>query len=1149
MTRSEIRTHEVGKQDRSTVLSERSFLEGGDRPRGSALQSHALQHWLKTAGQHLYRGSLAFVFYLAFLFCAPVDAIAQIGDTGQIQGTATDSSGAVIAGATVTATATATNYSTTTVTNDGGFYTFPSLRVGQYSIRVEKQGFQTVVHSGITLSVQQVAVVDMKLAVGEVADTVQVTGEPPLLETQDASQGQVIESKRIAELPLNGRDYVQLALLSQGAVQPLASARAGGFSTGGQRTTQNNYLLNGLDNNDMEIAWQGRQAEVVKPIVDAIQEFKVQTNGYSAEFGRGTGGVLNLTTKSGTNQFHGVLWEFFRNEKLDAREYFNTYPATKAPFKRNQFGGALGGPIVRDKMFFFQALEWQRRRESLIVVNTLPTVKERTGDFSELSTVIYDPHTYNSATNTRTAYSGNVIPTSQIDPVAKAAIDLIPAPQTSALTSNYTFTRPNGFDQFNSDSRVDFYASKKDNFAGTFDYSFESDPRALRFPGVMGGGALRDITGQVASLQWSHFFTPNFFGSTRVGWNRRFTASQTGVDKNYNSVIGLTGVSQTVPTIANLSVTGYNIPGGPNTTPNLSGSQNRQWVTDFSWVKGKHQIKFGMNLEWLQASLSNPQTSTGSFTFNGRFTRNPKTSSGGNGFADLLLGIPYTATVDKPVLIDMRANLDSWYLQDTWRVTPRLTFDFGVRYEVFLPWIDRGNRLANVILPTTGSQVTLQVAQDGSGRPGRALMAADKNNVAPRFGFAFDPGHGTVIRGFYGIFYGNFEPTGGGQFIETNPPFKLSAQLSTDGITPAMTFSGGVPDILSPSNLKNPVLSFFPAQITMPYNQMFNLNVQHTFAKDWMVQVGYFGTTAHHLLKLFDLNQPAPGAGDVNSRRPYKSFVYPGTTTTITPLAGFSGQTFTGNANYNSGQVKLEKRMSHGFTILSSYIYSRSLSDICGLGDGTFSGQAPGCAVQNSYNLRAEYGLDNQHIKHRFVASYIYQLPFGHNRAFGKNWNGAVNAVLGGWSTDGILTFTSGVPFTITVSSDLAGTGNYLSVQRPNQTGNPARPAGANPVAQFFNTAAFTPAAAYTFGTLGRNTMTGPGYSNMDAGLFKNTKFYRSADLQFRFEVFNVTNTPQFSTPGNSLTPGVAVSTTTFGQITSTVGNSRKLQFGAKVSF
>lgn len=1089
------------------------------------------------------------ILALYLLLLTPFHAFAQIGDTGQIQGTATDTSGAVIPDATVTATATATNYVITAQTNSTGFYAFPSLRIGEYVVKIEKPGFQTTVHSGIKLSVQQVAVVDVKMIVGQVDETVQVTGEAPLLETQTGGQGQVIESKRIAELPLNGRDYVQLALLSQGAVQPLASARAGGFSAGGQRTTQNNYLLNGLDNNDMEIAFQGRQAEVVKPIVDAIQEFKVQTNGYSAEFGRGTGGVLNLTTKSGTNQFHGVLWEFFRNEKLDAREYFNRYPADKAPFKRNQFGGALGGPIIRDKVFFFQALEWQRRRESAVVVNTLPTVKERTGDFSELTAVIYDPHTYSAATNTRTAYAGNKIPSTQIDPVARAAIDLIPLPQTSALVSNYTFVRPNGFDAFNSDSRADFYASKKDNFSGTFDYSFESDPRANRFPGPMGGGALRDITGEVASLQWSHFFTPNLFASTRIGWNRRYTASQTGLDRNYNSVIGLTGVSQTVPTIANMSVTGYNVPGGPNTTPNLSGSQNRQWVTDFSWLKGRHQIKFGANLEWLQASLSNPQTSTGSFTFNGRFTRNPKTSTGGNGFADLLLGIPYTATVDKPVLVDMRANLNSGYVQDTWRATTRLTFDIGMRYEVFLPWIDRGNRLANVILPTSGSTVTLQVAQDGSGRPGRALMAADKNNIAPRFGFAFDTGHATVIRGFYGIFYGNFEPTGGGQFIETNPPFKLSAQLSTDGITPAMTFAGGVPDILTPGNLKNPVLSYFPSQITMPYNHQFNLNIQHTFAKDWMVQVGYFGTAAHHLLRLFDLNQPTPGPGDVNSRRPYKSFVFPGTSTTITPLAGFSGQTFSGTANYNSGQIKLEKRMSHGFTILSSYIYSRALSDICGLGDGTFSGQAPGCAVQNTYNLAAEYGLDNQHVKHRFVASYIYQLPFGRNRALGRNWNRAMDSLLGGWSTDGILTFTSGVPYTIVVSTDLAGTGNYLSVQRPNQVGDPARPSGADQVAQFFNTAAFSPAANYTFGNLGRNTMIGPGYSNLDAGLFKNTKLFREADLQFRFEVFNVTNTPQFGTPGNSLTPGVPVSTTTFGQITTTVGNSRKLQFAMKLAF
>lgn len=1093
-----------------------------------------------STARHTFRRSLLKLSGLLLLLVS-IPAFAQIGDTGQIQGTATDASGAIVPDARVTARATATNTVTETVTNKDGFYAFPSLRVGEYELRIERTGFQSTVHNGITLQVQQIAIVDFKLSIGEVTDTVQVTGEPPLLETQDASQGQVIESRRISELPLNGRDYVQLALLSQGAVQPLSSARAGGFSTGGQRTTQNNYLLNGMDNNDMEIAFQGRQAEVVKPIIDAIQEFKVQTNGAPAEFGRGTGGVLNLTTKSGANRFHGVLWEFIRNEKLDAREYFNRAPADKAPFKRNQFGFAIGGPVIHDKLFFFTASEWQHRRESAVVVSTIPTEKQRTGDFSEFAATIYNPYTYNSATNSRTAYAGKQI--TNIDPVAQKVIDLIPHPQTSALTNNYTFVRPNGFDLFTTDSRVDFNLSSKNTFAATFDDSSETDPRTNRYPGPIGGGALRQISGTAASLQWSHVFSPAFFASTRLGWNRRFTGSQTGLDRNYNSVIGLTGVNQTVATLANFAIAGYNITGGPTTTPNLSGSQNRQWVTDFSYLKGQHQIKFGVNLQWLQASLNNPQNSIGVFTFTTRYTSNPSTGTGGNTLADFLVGIPSTTLVDNPITVDMRAQQHAAYLQDTWRITQRLTLDVGVRYDLFLPWVDRGNRLANVDYPTSGTQVSLRLAQNNGGRSARSLMAADTDNIAPRVGLAFDAGHGTVIRAFYGMFYGSFEPTGGGQFLGTNPPYKLSAQISTDGITPAVTLAGGVPNVLTPANLQNPVLASFPSQITMPYSHQYNLNIQHTFATNTLVQIGYFGTNAHHLAKLYDGNQPAPGAGVVNTRRPFKSFVFPGSGTTVTPLGGFNTQEFSGASNYNSLQAKIEKKMSHGFTVLSSYIFSRALSDICGIGDGTFSGQAPGCGFQDVRNLKAEYALDNQHVKHRFVASYIYQLPFGHNRMFGSHWNGAVDAILGGWSTDGIVTFTSGVPYSIILNTDRANTGNYNGVQRPNLVGNPAPLPGADKLTQAINPAAFALPAQYTFGNLRRNTMIGSSVRNLDIGLFKDTKFFREANLQLRAEAFNLTNTPSFSTPANSF--GAA----TFGQITSTQSSSRKLQFGAKISF
>jgi len=1084
----------------------------------------------------LLSGILVLAFYLVF---APICARAQIGDTGQIQGTVKDASGAVIPGAAVTSTAVDTNQISTAVTNARGNYIFPSLPIGQYTIQVKMKGFKTAVHSGITLDVQQVAVVNMSLEVGAVSQSVQVTGAAPLLDTQTASQGQVIDSRRIVDLPLNGRDYVQLALLSQGTVQPIGG-RFGGFSSDGQRTTQNNYMINGVDNNDLEIAAQGRQAEAVKPIVDAVQQFKVQTNGYSAEFGKAMGGVLNLKVKSGTNQFHGTAWEFVRNEILDARDYFNGAPQAKAPFRRNQFGATIGGPIVKNKLFFFQAMEWQRRREYASVVSTLPTVKMRQGDFSELSKPIYDPATYDPNTGTRQAFEGNIIPTDRFDSVAGQLVPLIPLPQNSGLSRNYTFTSPRGFNSFSDDARVDYNMSARDNFSGTLDWSSEYDFSNNAFPGPLGGGTPFKYLGTVASAQWNHVFSPNVISSTKIAWNRRATLRTWPFSQNLNAQTGLTGVNQSMSGVALFSLTGFRNLGGPNYTPNIAQSQNRQLINDTTVIKGNHQIKFGGTFQRLQSFLDNPQQQLGNFSFDGHFTRDSLSHAGGSAFADFLLGIPDSTFASTSVHINMRTEYYAGYVEDNWKVTPKLTLNYGVRYELFLPWVDKKNGLANFDPSSLYyPQVHLIVAQNGPSRESRSLIAADSNNFAPRLGLAYDLGHGTVVRVAYGIFYGTMEGTGGGQFLENNPPFKFSSLISTDSIHPVVTLSGGVPDFLTPENAVSPVLSSFQRVFDFPYTQQWNFNIQHSFSHNWMLQLGYYGAGTHHLAERLDLNQPAPGPGNINSRRPFTSVIFPGTDVVISPLADFSSHGFFGNSTYNSLQAKVEKRFAGGFTLLSSYIFSKTLGDTCGFAG---SGNTAGCAPQNVYNLRAEKGLDNQNRTHRFVASYIYDLPFGRGRHFGNGWNGAVDAVLGGWSTEGIVTLTSGTPFTIIVPGDPSNTGTLNSDNRPNLVGDPARPSGVDPVNEFFNTAAFAPNAPYTFGNLGRNTMIGPSLADWDFGLYKGFNITERVNAQFRFEAFNFTNTPYFGIPGNS------VGTSNFGEISSS-GRGRKLQLALKVSF
>jgi len=1084
---------------------------------------------------------LACITAVLFLVSASPRATGQVGETAQIQGTVQDSTGAVVPGATVVATAIETNQTRTAVTNDTGGYAFPSLPIGEYTVRVEHPGFKTAVRRGLTLSVQDVAVVDVILQLGEVTERVEVTAAAPLLETSRATQGQVIDSERIRELPLNGRDYVQLALLSEGAIEPVGG-RFGGFSASGQRTSQNNFMLNGVDNNDLEIAAQGRQAEVVKPIVDAIEEFRVETNSYSAEFGKAAGGILNLKVKSGTNQFHGALWHFFRNDNLDARNFFNTEDQPQAPFVRNQWGGALGGPVIKDKLFFFHAQEYQRRRESDTLISTLPTPRMRQGDFSEISEQIFDPATFDPESGSRQPFVNNQIPQARLDRIATELIPLVPDPQTEALTRNFQFPSPRGFNEFKTDNRADWIPAASDNFAFAFSHSDRDLLPDPAFPGELGGGQVFTFHGTVLSAHWTHVFSPNVITVTRGAWNRRYTNRSSPLDRNLASELGLEGVNQALDAAPQFNITGFRNLGGPLFTPNLIQSQNRQVKNDTSIIRGNHQIKFGADIQRLQSFLTNPQVGAGLFSFTGAFTRNPDGNIGGNGFSDFLLGFPQSAQTATEVFMNLRSWHQSGYVQDTWKATPRLTLNMGLRYELFLPWQDKQNGIANFEPdPLLAPRATLVVAQDGPRRIDRSLIATDTNNFAPRFGLAYRLGAGTVLRAAYGIFYGTFEGTGGGEFLETNLPFNIRPQLTTDSINPTLVLENGLPPVLTLENVQSPRLSNFERVFDFPYSQQWNLNIQKNFGADWLTQIGYFGSSSKHLVQSLDLNQPLPGPGNVNERRPFREVAVPGTDRIISPISGFQAHRFNGNANYHSLQAKLEKRFSGGFTILSSYIWSRTIGDTCGFSG---SGNAAGCGEQNVRNLRLERGLDNQHRKHRFVASYIWQLPFGRGRRLGQNWGPVAEAVAGGWSVQGILTLTSGSPFSILVPGDPANVGGVAgTVNRPNLVGDPERPAGVDPVDQFFNTAAFEPNAPFTFGNLGRNTLTGPSLKNFDFGLFKDFLIREGMTAQFRFEAFNFLNRPQFAIPGNQ------VGTDPFGQISSTTQNNRKLQFALKLLF
>lgn len=1074
----------------------------------------------------------------ALLLAAP--AFGQI-ETARIQGVVSDSTGAVIPGATVRFVHVDTGQEFVVSTSADGLYRSVPLRIGEYRVEYESDGFKRAVRSGINLELQETAVIDVALEIGEVTEVVDVTADALLLETTEATQGQVINNQRIVDMPLNGRDYVQLALLSAGAIRPIGG-RFGGYSAGGQRTTQNNYTLDGVDNNGLQIAAQGRRAEVVKPSVDAIEEFKISTNAYSAESGRALGGTVNVSIKSGTNRVSGTVFEFLRNDKLDAKNFFDNPTAPKPPFKRNQFGYSVGGPIQRNSTFFFTDYEGTRIRESATFVLTIPTQEQLAGNFSGVPQQVYDPDTYDGSANLREPFQNNTIPSHRIDPVAQKASAYYPTPNSPGLTRNWRTASPDNEDDDKWDLRIDQVFGANDNLFWRYSQQDSYVPSPVRFPSTQDGdGTEFRHRGQNMALGFNHIFTPTLITNVKLGWNRIYTNRQALADKNLNQELGLTGVNQSLRGAARFNISGMRLIGTSNFTPNLIDSQNRQLSVDTNWTRGQHNVKFGYSLQMLQSYLTNPQQELGQFIFNGNFTRQTQNVSGGRGgrpAADFLLGIPVRTDISNSVYMNLRAPWQHFYVQDEWRVSERLTLNLGLRYEHNMPWYDKENGISNFDIDTDPQNPKFFVATDGS-IASRATLAPDRNNFAPRFGFAFRILEGTVLRGGYGVFYANYEGTGGGQFLETNPPFHIKSQISTDSIRPSVLLRTGVPDgVVTPERAVSLRFSSFEREPPWPISQQWNFNIQHSLGENTVWEIGYYGTKAQHLVNRIDGNYALPGPGNVNKRRRYKSAIFPGTDIVVGPLAAMNRHEFNGNSLFHSFQTRLERRYSNGFTLLAAYVWSKNIGDVPGFAG---SGNAPFSGIQNPLNRRAERSLDNQHREHSLVSSYIYDLPWGRGRRWGSSWAGAREAVLGGWTVAGIVSFASGRPFGLRVRGNPANNGNF---SRPNVVAgvDPHLARGQRDPERWFNTDAFVRNNDFEYGNAGRNILLGPGLANWDFAVFKRFGITERQALQFRFESFNVTNTPLFGFPNSE------VGNNNYGRITR-AGRPRNLQFGLKFIF
>jgi len=1082
---------------------------------------------------------LAFVLFL----CLP--AYSQV-EQGIILGTVSDPSAARVVGATVTFTNLATNVTQVTRTaGDGSFRSIP-LRAGRYSVSVESPGFKRLVRTAITLEIQAEVQLDLTLGLGAAAEQITITADAALLQTTEPSRGQVIDNKKIVDLPLNGRDYLQLALLTAGTNVPPPGARFAGFSAAGFRVSHNNYLLDGMDNNSNQHAAQGRTPQVISPSIDAVQEFKVQTTNYSAEFGRNIGGVVNVVIRSGSNEFHGGAFEFLRNESFNARNFFQAPNTRIAIFRRNQFGGLLGGPIVKNKTFFFVNYEGTKEYTADTAQPTVATAAERRGDFSNSffnnrPTQIFDPATYNPQTRARQPFPNNVIPANRIDPVAAKVAAFSPDPNRDTIINNYFSNPRSDANTHKGDLRIDHTFGPSDMIYGRFSYqNYFLQPEGNLPAPAFGGGdpAFNENRPQSFVISHGHIFTPNLFNTLKVGWNRLLTNRGSPLDRNYNREIGLQGANNELKGFALFSINGFASLGPPANNPQFSDSQTRQLSDDVAWTRGRHTVKFGANLMFVQSPHRQAFQSNGVFTFNGNFTRQSSNNTFGNSYADFLLGIPFNSQLSTIAQGNQRRRLHAFYVQDDFKWNNRFTLNLGLRYEYIGPWFEKYNRYSNFDIDASRGDPKLRLATSG-GIAERSTVRPDYNNFAPRAGFALRLDNRTVVRSGYGIYYGGVDHIGD-RFLHCSAPFFFQSGFNTDSITPVIVLRTGFPPGATSSNVTNLQTISQDRTNRSPYSQQWNFTVQREIAADIALELGYAGTKGNRLLQRYDSNAPDPGPGNINARRPITRVEVPGLDYVVTPLADTFRREFSANSNYHAMQVKVEKRMSRGLSLLASYLFSKAISDARGGADA--GGTAPN-AVQDKNNFKAERSLADEHFPHRFVMSSNYDLPWGRGRALLGSMPKWADLLIGNWAAGGILTFNSGRRVNIGVQADPPNVGGGAS-PRPNVVfgQNPILPSEQRSLARWFNTDAFVRQPAFTFGDAGRNLAQAPGLRNLDLAIYKAFALDEQRFFQLRGEFFNASNTPFFGAPGSSL--GLAQ----FGVING-ASDGRIIQFGLKFNF
>jgi hypothetical protein len=1174
-----------------------------------------------------------------WLIAAGRPAAAQLG-TATISGKVTDATGAVVVGASVTAVNNDTGFRRQTTSNELGQYNLPGLSPGSYSLTVEFTGFRRTELSDIRVQVDQNAPINVTLEVGEVTQTVEITSQAPLLSSQSATLGAVIDTQKILALPLNGRNFVQLALLVPGVTTGTEGGDAGpdGFSANGLRADQNAFQIDGTSNSDPL-----RNRITVRPSIDSLQEFKIQTNNYSAEFGKGAGAQVNIVTKAGTKEFHGTLWEFLRNDNVQARNFFDlnsrsfpcdrsdpnitTRKACAPQYNQNQFGANLGGPLA-ERTFFFGAFEGFRQRRGGATVTQVPTLAQRNGDFSQMLLAaeagtdalgrtwrrgqLFDPKTSRQVMDAsgrlrfvREPYVNNQIPRSHFDPVAAQMVanaEFMPLPNAPGIVNangdnlnNWLDSRSAKLDSELFSGRIDHQFSDNDTIYGRFSFQDAREYIPRVFPGF---GAQDDLRNINTTIAYTKVFRPTVVGEFRFGhqgWFQESGAEDGIAGKDWLGTFNMPGMDFVreagVRGSPAIDISGYAVPGGVGANGFGNGvgpfsyrNYTYQPIASLSVTKGKHFMKVGGELRTARMNSIGPLGqdggTRGSFAFDTiGWTGIEGVNNTGHPLATFLLGLPRQKT---RLVGDFQLNywLREWgaFFQDDYKATRNLTLNIGVRYMYYTPPYDSRNAISSWIQPQECTSYSIcgpnylnlpanspyQAFYGIAGKDlPRSLAPTDKKNIGPRFGFAWQPfgSSTTVIRGGYGIFHDTVPVSLNGDTLLNYPQViedQENVGLGQNGLP--------VPNALIGFRISKPglgnggpgsVAQFTPGpnnfnkNFRNPYIQAWNLSIQRQLPGQVVVEVAYAGTKGTRLHRQMALNLAEPlgpsavvpdltnnpnirsDIGEVGRNQMRRLVPVTLEQGVIIPLANVFEEQSTAFSNYHGGTLRIERRFSQGLTFLSTYTFSKGMSDNPGWRGG---GQGLSSAgAQNILDRRAEKGLADLDHRHRFTTAAVYEWPFG------RGGQGVLKKLIGGWATDAIIQLQSGLPMTPQHQGDVGSMGTDQAL-RPDLVCDPNLPRGQQTVERFFNTSCLVRQVPMRYGTSGRSVIEGPGTIGIDLGVRKNTRITEKVNLQFRAEFFNVPNHPNFNPPNKRL------GSTLFGRVTS-ARDPRIIQFGLKLVF